>query len=118
VKGKSVVIVDFSYPLNDILKVVQDCHGIVILDHHKTAAKALASLPKIDGAVAHDYAPGEIGAWFDMERSGVGLTWMFCCGADMVMPPSWRRSRIATCGASSSMAPRRFAPWCAAIRGT
>jgi oligoribonuclease NrnB/cAMP/cGMP phosphodiesterase (DHH superfamily) len=80
VKGKAVLIVDFSYPLDILKGIAPLCNGIVILDHHKTAAEALADVPRLDPTLAPQVimAPGEFCAWFNQERAGVGLTWRFC----------------------------------------
>lgn len=78
VVGLDVVIVDFSYPSDVILQLAKQARSVLIIDHHKTAAEALAQLPA---------APASYGAWldsqqalgtvFDMDRSGAGLTWDF-----------------------------------------
>jgi len=80
VKGKAVLMVDFSYPLDVLLTAAALCRGVVILDHHDTAEKALAVVPRINDVPAHEAVvePGQLAAWFDMERAGVGLTWAFC----------------------------------------
>lgn len=65
VMGKTVIIVDFSYPLGVIEKMVTEAHEIIILDHHKTAQEAVGQL-LADGVVA-----GE----FDMARSGAVMAW-------------------------------------------
>lgn len=123
VKGKAVLIVDFSYPMDVLTGMAAHCNGVVVLDHHKTAADQLKLAPKIDNTTAHDLViePGQIGVWFDMERSGVGLTWAFCYpGRDM--PPVlaaiedrdlWRFSIEDTeeiCAAVRSW-PKDFAVW-------
>lgn len=55
-----IVIVDFSYP-RETLETVADAAGsLVVLDHHITAATALAGLPY---------------AYFDMKKSGAVLAW-------------------------------------------
>ena len=61
-KDKNVVICDFSYRPSQLLKIISYCKSIMILDHHKTAQTDLVHIPtnlKI----------------FDMNRSGVGITW-------------------------------------------
>lgn len=60
VSGRSVIISDFSYPREALLKMRQDSASMLVLDHHKSAAKALEGL---------DFCR------FDMEKSGAGLTW-------------------------------------------
>src|SRR5438309_9630563 len=58
--GRSVVILDFSYPREVLETMAREAEELVLLDHHKTAEADLAGLP-----YAH----------FDMERSGAGLAW-------------------------------------------
>ena len=60
VRGRDVVMVDFSYKRPVLEKIAAEANSLLILDHHKTAAEDLAGLP---------------GAIFDMNRSGAGLTW-------------------------------------------
>jgi uncharacterized protein len=60
VAHKNVYIVDFSYPRDVLMRMHDEAHKLVVLDHHKTAAEALTGL---------DYAV------FDMQRSGAGLAW-------------------------------------------
>jgi oligoribonuclease NrnB/cAMP/cGMP phosphodiesterase (DHH superfamily) len=62
VKGKNVVILDFSYSREIIKKMIAESNSLLILDHHKTAA---AELCDID--CAH----------FDMNHSGAMLSWKF-----------------------------------------
>lgn len=87
VQGKDVIIVDFSYPYELLVLMSRQANSILILDHHKTAQKELEPLPlaghnyqefMIDCAAtcAANEAP-HIGALFDMQRSGAGLTWDF-----------------------------------------
>lgn len=60
VAGRDVVIVDFSYPRDALVRMAETARSIVVLDHHKTAREALDGLPFCT---------------FDMERSGAGLAW-------------------------------------------
>lgn len=62
VKGKVVLIVDFSYSREVLESMKADAAELLVLDHHDSAAKDLEGL---------DYAV------FDMERSGAGLAWDF-----------------------------------------
>lgn len=67
VAGRDVVIVDFSYPREILIEMQEAASSLRVLDHHKTAAEALAGL---------DFAV------FDMTRSGAGLAWdTFCAPA-------------------------------------
>jgi len=65
VEGRNVIIVDFSFKRDAILKMKEEAKSLLILDHHKTAEKELENL---------DYAI------FDMERSGAGLAWDYYFG--------------------------------------
>jgi oligoribonuclease NrnB/cAMP/cGMP phosphodiesterase (DHH superfamily) len=60
VTGKDVVIVDFSYPREVLLKMYEQAESLIVLDHHRTAKEALAGL---------DFCI------FDMERSGAMMAW-------------------------------------------
>lgn len=65
VVGRDLLIVDFSFPRKHMISLLDAAGKVVILDHHKTAAKALADLPLKDTDVCV----------FDMDRSGASLTW-------------------------------------------
>lgn len=56
-----VLILDFSYPRPKAQELASKVKEILLLDHHKTAADALADLPW---------------AKFDMEHSGAYLSWV------------------------------------------
>jgi len=60
VAGRDVLIVDFSYPRDVLLKMHAAANSLLVLDHHHTAQEALAGL---------DFAQ------FDMDRSGAGMAW-------------------------------------------
>ena len=60
VRGRRVVIVDFSYPRDVLLRMHADAEWLRVYDHHKTAQ---ADLEGLDFCV------------FDMERSGAGIAW-------------------------------------------
>lgn len=64
VTGRAVIIVDFSYPRGTLLEMAAAALDILIIDHHKTAAEALAApLPK------------NVTTVFDMDFSGCVLAW-------------------------------------------
>ena len=85
VKGRDVIIVDFSYKYDVIHEIGLAADTVLILDHHKTAAEDLSKFPPpLDGpydpnAMLHwsidCNAPNAIHALFDMDRSGAGLVW-------------------------------------------
>jgi len=60
VTGKDVLIVDFSYPRDVLLRMHEQAASLRVLDHHRTAAAELGGLWF---------------ATFDMARSGAGLAW-------------------------------------------
>lgn len=62
VKGKCVLIVDFSYPLESLLTLKQSAADLILLDHHKSAQTALDHL---------DFT------YFDMNESGATLAWQY-----------------------------------------
>ncbi len=59
--GEFVYLVDFSYDRETILRL-REFRDVVVIDHHKTAEKALAGL---DNTV------------FDLDHSGAVLTWQY-----------------------------------------
>lgn len=102
VKGKEVIIVDFSYPRETLYNMLPGSRGILVLDHHKSAEADLAEpdskgyiinmYPKylqggaidyaryLENTDVHDVAEGagpRIYTVFDMERSGAGIAWDF-----------------------------------------
>ena len=97
VDGKNVLIVDFSFPAEELLGMTAEgAKSIVILDHHKTAAAALEQFrfrdvaPKISAPVdipvylnwlEQNVMPPII-AIFDMERSGARMAWDFAMGGE------------------------------------
>lgn len=78
VAGRLVIIVDFSFPLEVLQAMADQARAVLVLDHHKTAAEALAGL---EPAPLHYHAWADtlpkLSAVFDMNRSGAGITWDF-----------------------------------------
>lgn len=60
VAGRDVLIVDFSYPREVLVRMHEEARALLVLDHHKTAREALEGLPF---------------AFFDEGRSGAMLAW-------------------------------------------
>src|SRR5208282_6619694 len=60
VRAQDVLVVDFSWPREQVEELRAIAKSLFILDHHKTAEANLAGLPY---------------AVFDMNRSGAALTW-------------------------------------------
>ena len=58
--GKDVLVVDFSWPRETMIRMHETAESLLVLDHHKTAQKELEGL---------DFAV------FDMNRSGAAITW-------------------------------------------
>lgn len=67
VTGKRVYVVDFSYPYEQTLQMIEQATEYVVLDHHKTAEEALGKI--MDDGIGM----GKALITFDMNRSGAGL---------------------------------------------
>lgn len=65
---RRVAVVDFSFPRDQMLKMIQDSEYLVVLDHHASAEKNLANLDK-----EFSHEKGEI--IFDMKRAGAQISW-------------------------------------------
>lgn len=68
--GRSVLIVDFSYPRPTLEALAESTKHLAVLDHHITAQQALAGFPH---------------ACFDQDRSGAVLAWEWAHDG----PPPW-----------------------------
>lgn len=84
VKGRDVLLVDFSYKWPVLSKMAHEARSIVVLDHHKTAEEDLGALPKAifwspnDLAGRADFSAAlPIEVVFDMSRSGAMIAWDF-----------------------------------------
>jgi hypothetical protein len=97
VSGRHVILVDFSYKREVLLGMAKTAQGLLVLDHHKSAAEDLAGdrekitdMPSAyTGRLSwnrfltdcyQDYCegiPGRIYTLFDMHRSGAGISWDF-----------------------------------------
>lgn len=64
IDGKNLLICDYSYKKDALLRVINRCNKTLIIDHHKTAQE---NLKDIDDKYKI----------FDMEHSGCVLTWMY-----------------------------------------
>ena len=85
-RGRDILIVDFSYPLATLRAMAAEARSVLVLDHHKTAQKDLLELPTIGVPYktwlaynGKDQAPYPA-AIFDMDRSGAGITWDYLSG--------------------------------------
>jgi oligoribonuclease NrnB/cAMP/cGMP phosphodiesterase (DHH superfamily) len=73
VADRDVYLLDFAFPLQDMITLAHFAKKIVILDHHKTAAEALAGFT--DMLKGYPAVCRDIEVIFDMERSGAKLSW-------------------------------------------
>ncbi|MCQ4271052.1 phosphohydrolase [Pseudomonas kuykendallii] len=88
VAGAVVLVVDFSYPLETLQAMADVAEQVLVIDHHKTAAEALAALPEAPmGYHAWRQRELRLSAIFDIRRSGAGLTWDF-------LNPGWGRPAL------------------------
>lgn len=74
-----VWVLDFSYPRETMVGLGTVAKRLTVLDHHKTAAEALAGLEtelREKTGRPHDVI-------FDMERSGAGITWDYLFGQEV-----------------------------------
>jgi len=72
--GEEVYIVDFSYPLEDLVAMRVYGAYVSVIDHHKTA----------EADLKHAYVHG-IRTTFDMNHSGAALAWLYFHGPN---PPA------------------------------
>jgi uncharacterized protein len=61
-ESSRLAIVDFAYPRDQLLEIAEKVEAIVVLDHHRSAAKDLEDLPF---------------ARFDMSKSGARMAWEY-----------------------------------------
>lgn len=64
VYNRNVVICDFSYNKNLLLKMIKQANSLIVLDHHKNAENELESIPDKNKI-------------FRMDKSGAVITWEF-----------------------------------------
>ena len=82
-EGRDVVIVDFCYKRPVLDEMATGANSVLVLDHHKTAQDDLSDVDgpedwhQWNASLSSDGVGGRLGAVFDMERSGAGLTWDF-----------------------------------------
>lgn len=86
VRGRDVVLVDFSYKRPVLEGMARVAASLLIIDHHKTAIDELSDLMRVNDLRHHqvnsyqDVCEGVTPSWyshFDLERSGAGLAWDF-----------------------------------------
>lgn len=81
VAGRRVVVVDFSYKLDAMLKMAREAESLTVLDHHKTAVEELAGL-HIACAKCPPFVNLTVG------KSGGRLAWEYLYG-NMELPAEW-----------------------------
>jgi len=67
VAGRDVYLVDFSYPLEVLKRMLAQVNSLTIIDHHKTAIEFL-----------QDFEHPRLTKFLDTNHSGAVLTWMWC----------------------------------------
>lgn len=100
VAGRDVILVDFCYPFEVLMRLGRSARSVLVLDHHKSAEASLTTENRYfgQGGMAHvvrlDNLPDARQAWdyysanasvgsgivcalFDMNRSGAGIAWDF-----------------------------------------
>lgn len=81
VKGRDVIIVDFSYKWPVLEKMMRQAKTLVILDHHASAVEELAQhfpTPPVDLDWPSFVKSGaKVAGVFKLQRSGAGLAWDF-----------------------------------------
>ena len=76
VTDKDVIIVDFCYPLEVMMDLIEECKSLHILDHHKTAMPVFDSIGKAIDNGELDHLPRKrIRITRDLEKSGAGIAW-------------------------------------------
>jgi oligoribonuclease NrnB/cAMP/cGMP phosphodiesterase (DHH superfamily) len=70
VTDREVIMVDFSYKRDVMMKLMAEAKRIVVLDHHKTAEAELEGLDTLD-------AKANVYIHFDMNKSGARLAWEY-----------------------------------------
>lgn len=70
IAGRTVYMVDISYPRDEMRAIAEISERLIVFDHHRTAQNNLAGLEEELQAQGLD-----VKIVFDMERSGAGITW-------------------------------------------
>ncbi len=68
VKGREVYMLDFSYPLDQMMQIATDAKSLTVADHHKTAQPTLEKLSDI-------FPDNRVGIFFSLNHSGAHLAW-------------------------------------------
>ncbi len=70
-RGKNVVVLDASFPREQLLRLRDIANKVMVVDHHDSAMKSLGDLP---------------GCYFTMENSGAILAWHYFHGLEATPP--------------------------------
>jgi oligoribonuclease NrnB/cAMP/cGMP phosphodiesterase (DHH superfamily) len=70
---KSVYVVDFCYPLTELMQIAAIARELHVLDHHKGKEEVVEQFNQAIHALGWD--PTKFRAIFDQSRSGAKLTW-------------------------------------------
>lgn len=73
IMGRDVIIVDFSFNLEDMKNILNKCRTLTWIDHHKTALESLPELSAHDLEVQH----GKLITYTGLHQSGCGLAWSY-----------------------------------------
>lgn len=73
--GKEVYILDFSFPRNLLVEVVDRAHSVVLIDHHKTAIEDLQPLAAYE--VYNHVSMDNLHLSLDINKSGCVLAWEY-----------------------------------------
>lgn len=75
VVGRDVYLVDFSYPFQVVVRMLEVAESVTLIDHHKTAIDALKPL-KDRQVASNGNGMGDRFGWHcDLNRSGATLAW-------------------------------------------
>ena len=109
VRGRRVVILDFSFKADVTRRMIQEAECLLVIDHHSTAAEELKSIPD-----CHKI--------FDLTRSGCILAWEFFHGPRQLAPQflyyvqdrdlwQWRLRQAQEVCAALDTYPQTFEQW-------
>jgi hypothetical protein len=82
IRGKSVLVVDFSYKREVMREICSAASSVLVLDHHKSAQKELEGLAK-----EFDEETDCVEIYFDMNRSGARMAWDYFHEYDTMQTP-------------------------------
>lgn len=78
VEGAHLIMVDFCYKRQDLIKLAKQAAHTLVIDHHKTSMED----------VAHIEEEANVQAIFDMKKSGARLTWEYLY-TKQLLPDRW-----------------------------